>query len=128
MTAPTEGEIRATVREGFDRISLEDQLDFSEGGIFDALAPFMDSQYALPDGTWAHMSSPKEPHVGTLWANMPPIQADELTEGVEAILKEVERAAAAMLEQRLVEFAVGFAAKYPDLDRGTYRPRVAVPA
>lgn len=127
MAAPTELEIRAAIAEGFDSA---DPFTFYEAGVvYEAVDHIvLNSCHARGGGRWSDGSPAPDWDPGSLWANMPPDQAAELRNLVESTIDYV-----AMLTQRKLMVALAsaltnFAEKYPDLERGTWKPRELVPA
>ncbi len=125
MTAPTEAEIReAILAELGDKTINPD--DFA--GLIDAFRPIMDSDLALVRAGWVEDFYGTEGHPGTLWADLTPDEGRELHRAMEAVCKRVLVDATRLLVEGCVAAAVAFAEAHPDIPRGTWSAREAVPA
>ena len=124
MTPVTEAEIReavaARIRRNFG--NLTEMLD-------NALDPIVDSDMARGRAVWDPDFHPRKDHPGTLWMDLTGDEADDLSAPVDqAINSELFDVLAQIVTDRVVAAALAFAEAHPDLPRGRWQAREAVPA
>ncbi len=117
MAAPTEAELREAIgpriREAIGNI-------WELVATNNALDPIVDSDQALSRRGWQDGFRPQDGHPGTFWADLTEDEAKDLMDTMDGVF-DLDSLAATMTDA-VVEAAVGFAERHPEMPRGRYQP------